>query len=450
MMIEIIDKIIAIIFSLLMLVQAYYVRKSIGTYIFPACLLSLAWFFYTFIPLVLLFKVPINPLSILYIFNCVSAFSLSALPFNWHQAYKSNKRKSLYDYNKFNSVFIKLVFYFFVVMSLISSTIAIASYGIDIKFLFMNLLKASGRFAALRGNEHLENNIWGSISVFFTYGAPILGGLIYSKVLSKTNKVKIILLSFLPPLYFMITQSAKLILFYSIGFYLASVLLKKIYNNDLALIGKYAFVKIFIYCILLLPLISFSFLSREKYSDFIGMGEAVSIVIDMFNSYALSQIYAFSDFFINYMGGNSQLNYVHDPNSYGYYTFSSILLFLVGDKYFPPGTYFDSYCYKDIIATNIYTLFRGTIYDFGVFGSLIFMFVIGLIFHGFYYRLLKYKSSWISCGVFIVGVVFIQISYLLSIFMARFAYLLLCAIVLILMINDIYFKYSHNRKSRFF
>jgi hypothetical protein len=93
---EIADKFLAILFSLLIFAQAYCIRLAVGTYIFPASLLSLAWFFYTFIPLIVLFDEPVNPLSVLYIFICVSAFSLSALPFNWPQAF-ANKLKNFND-----------------------------------------------------------------------------------------------------------------------------------------------------------------------------------------------------------------------------------------------------------------------------------------------------------------------------------------------------------------
>ena len=71
-MLEGLYKFVAIALSLLIFAQAYSIRMAVGTYIFPACLFALAWFLFTFLPLVILFDVPVNPISILYLFNCVS------------------------------------------------------------------------------------------------------------------------------------------------------------------------------------------------------------------------------------------------------------------------------------------------------------------------------------------------------------------------------------------
>jgi hypothetical protein len=69
-------KIIAIFFSILFLVQAYIIRITAGSYLVPGALFSFVWFIFTIIPLVVLFGVPVNPISILYLLACVFVFSL--------------------------------------------------------------------------------------------------------------------------------------------------------------------------------------------------------------------------------------------------------------------------------------------------------------------------------------------------------------------------------------
>lgn len=445
-MLEVADKLLAIIFSLFILAQAYLIRRVVGTYIFPAALLSLVWFFYTFVPLVALFIVPVNPISILYILVCVSAFSLGSLPFDWSQAYKTNKLKNFNDFSKFNSKFIYLLFYISSGSSIIFSTISITSYGFDLYSVLFNFIETSGRFAVLRGQAYIEVNNWGRIAIFFTYATPILGGFIYYHQNNNVKKITILFFSIFPSIYFMITQSSKLVLFYAIGFYCASLLLMNIYRNKFSSFSAQSVLRLIGFALLLLPLILVSFLSRKGLDAVNDAEEVFSHLLASFNSYAFAGLYAFSDFFSHYLGMESETNYIDDFYTYGYYTFTSIFDLFGTDKILLPGTFEEYYSYKDVIETNIFTIFRGLIYDFGGFGVIIFMFGIGFVIHLFFYLLLKNRSSWLACIIFIVSIVFFQGTYLASLFMARFLYLILVSFFVILMINNIYCKRLNSQK----
>lgn len=447
-MVEIADKLLAIIFSLFILAQAYLIRRVVGTYIFPAALLSLVWFFYTFIPLVALFNVPVNPISVLYILVCVSAFSLGSLPFDWAQAYKTNKLKNFNDFSKFNSKFIYLLFYISSVSSIIFSTISISSYGFDSYSVLFNFLETSGRFAALRGQASIEVNNWGRIAIFFTYATPILGGFVYYHQNNSVKKITILFVSIFPSIYFMLIQSSKLVLFYAIGFYCASLLLMNIYRNKFSLFSLQSILRSIGFALLLLPLILVSFLSRGGLYAFEDAEEIFSQLLWSFSSYAFAGLYAFSDFFSHYLGMKSETNYIDNFYTYGYYTFTSIFDLFGTDKILLPGTFEDYYFYKDVLATNIFTIFRGLIYDFGGAGVIIFMFAIGFVIHAFFYLLLKNRTSWVACIVFVVSIVFFQGTYLASIFMARFMYIILVSFFVILLINNIYCKRLNYQKHR--
>lgn len=436
-MLEIACKLLAILASVLILVQAYCIRLAVGTFIFPACLMALAWFFYTFIPLVVLYDVPINPLAIMYLFVCISAFSMGALPFNWSRAFQINALKSSNNSSVLDSKLLVYFFYISALSSIFFSTIAMTSIGIDLHSIVFNLVKTSGEYAAMRGGKYgtFEYGIYGILSIFFTYLTTTLGGLAFYQHPNRLKQILYTIITFIPSLYFMLTQSAKLVIFYSIGFYLASLLLRKIYSNTLELFNWAIFLKGVIGILVLLPLLAISFISRE---NFYKLGSTSSGLLFSIKSYALGQTYAFSDYLSFYFGMDSQSRYTHDLNTFGQYTFTSLFTLFGYKKYFPPGTYPDGYFYKNLFATNIFTIFRGLINDFGVIGSIIFMFISGLVSHTFFYRLLTAKKSWSASAVFIIMVVYIEGTYLLSVFMARFMYLLIVGLILIFWINDKY------------
>lgn len=444
---EITEKLLAIGCSLVIFSHAYLIRLTVGTFIFPASLLSLAWFLYTILPLTLLPDVPINPLAILYIAACLFFFSLGALPFNWHHAFSTNRQKTSEDLAGFNSTLLRCLFCLFSAGSIITSTASLASNDFDIQYLLLNLLEATGKFAALRGGGEIEYNAWGVLSIFFTYATPILGGSLSHQNRGRLSKLVIILLSFAPSVYFMITQSAKLVLFFSTGFFLAGLLLTKIYANELGLFNKSQIFKILSLALFTLPLVSVSFLSRGGNAAYEDFGGLYDVILFSIKSYFFGQLYAFSDFFSFYLGLPSESKYIHDFDSYGYYTFKSIFDTFGGQKYFPPGTFPDGYYHKEELATNIFTIFRGLIYDFGSVGVLGFMFIAGLVAHYFFFRLLTIRNAWLSCSVFIIGVVFIQGTYLFSIFMARYMYLLLVAFALIFWLNSVSNNITFTRKS---
>jgi hypothetical protein len=72
------------------------------------------------------------------------------------------------------------------------------------------------------------------------------------------------------------------------------------------------------------------------------------------------------------------------------------------------GIYDEFYAYGDYISGNLYTVFRGTITDFGLAGSLIFAFIVGSVCALNFWYLLGTKKSEFSIVFFIY---FVAISY---------------------------------------
>ncbi|MDE3236494.1 MAG: oligosaccharide repeat unit polymerase [Bacteroidota bacterium] len=429
-------KLIAIFFSSLIFFQSYITKKLVGTYIIPAAMFSVIWFLYTIIPLLILPTIQINPLSVLYIFICSFSFGISALPFNWKKAFAKNKSKKEKVYCTFNSSFLRYIFYTSCILAFVFSTLIMITNGFSMALLMSNLLETSGLYAAMRGHEELDYGLLGVLSIFFTYFTPMLGAIVVEFSSERVVRRRFLLfLSFAPSLYCMITQSTKLALLVAIIFYLATTLVMKIYANKLVLFNFKSILKKSVYIFILLPLISISFLSRQGNSNFSDQKEALGIIKYSLNTYAFAQIYAFSDFFSFTVGMKSETSYKDDYNSYGYYTFKSIFDSFGGKKKFPPGYFEESYYVKDVFETNVFTVFRSLIYDFGLIGTIFFFFLFGLFVHFFFYRLLFLNNSWISVTIFIISMVFIMLSYLFSIFTARYIFLLGAGFFLVLLSN---------------
>ena len=412
------DKLLAIFYSLLMLAVAVGIRFIVGTFLIPAGIFALAWFCFTFFPLVILFSVPINSLAILYILSAVFVFALSSLPFDWKSGFQKNQLKSTSDAG-FDSHLFTTALYFSALASFLLSAITMLSNGFTIDQVIFDPIKTSGQYAAVRGNEGLEYGMMGIFSIMFTYLCPLLGGLrIYAP-----NRVWFFMVSMAPSLFTMLTQSSKLVLLVSLCFYLSGVLVAKIYANKFELPKLSGLFKVFVLAGILFFLTLISFVSRLKEFDLGDLGAVLDPLFFSIASYTLGQIYAFSDFFSYVIGHPASTAFKNDFYSYGAYTFASIFDMLGIGKEFPPGMYDESGLQKNIFETNIFTFYRGLIYDFGIVGSLVFLFIFGAFSHVVTYRALSRSAPWFTLATYIVILVFILMGYLFSVFAARYAFL---------------------------
>lgn len=436
-------KLITIFFSILLLLQAYVLKKTSGSYLLPGSLFSLAWFFFSIIPLIMVYNVPVNPVGIIFIFILIFSFSLSSIPFNWKYAMEVNKKKES-TLLSFNTELIRYIFYLSIVLSLIFSFYFVLSNGFSLELFVVDFIGTSARYAALRGNDYLEYGLLGTLSIFFTYFSALLGGVIAFFKTKGLVKLGTFFLSVLPSLFAMLTQSSKLIFFVAVVFYLSSTLLMKVFSGKYKLFSLSDSFKVIILSLIILPLLILAFVSREGYNNFDNSSEAVDLLLPTFNSYFFGSFYAFSDFFSYYLGIDSVCVYNIEYPNYGYYSFKSIFDTFGGTKVFPPGYYSDYYIYKDMLSTNIYSAFRGILQDFGFLGSIIFMFLFGLFFHYFFYKLLVGTKSWISCSIYIMFVGFLGISFLINIFTARYIFLLTFAFFILLSVNNYFFKKNLN------
>lgn len=441
------DKIMAILISLMFLMNVFLCRIKIGHIIHPSIIINVIWFLYTFIPLVFLFEAPINLFSILYIYCCISLFTISAFIFNWKRAanrFHYDSKKSI-----FNDMQSSPMLFFSIaccVLAIFFGILTIMQNGWSLTVSLLELLSSSGQYAKVRGNEGMIYGLYGTLATLFTYTTPILCGLMFNTANKTSRNVLLVAVAFIPGVFTMVSQSSKLVFLISLCFFLGSFLLYRLHSNQSRLFTVKIFLNFWWFCLFFTPFVLFSVLSREGYSD-LGPTAVIDNITYAFNSYLLGQIYAFSDFLSYYLGMPSKSSFFIDSYSYGAYTFYSILNTFGYTKEFMPGMYAETGYLQGVFETNIFTIFRGVINDFGLVGSFSLFGFLGLLVNYSFYKMLC-RSDSIFLGLVFIGVfVAICMSYLFSVFLARYMYSTILLAFILLKINK---YWCRNNKGRMY
>lgn len=415
-MFEFFDKSLAILFSVLILAQAWAVRRMVGTWLFPACLFGLFWFVLTIIPLVALLTVPIEPMAMGFILLGNICFSLGALGFNWGFAFRKNAARAPGAVACFNNSFIHLAFYSSAVLAIVLVVISSVLNGLDLYSMIFNVYESAALYTEKRYNEDLDGNMFGRVATVLMYIAPAAGGLIYADASSALRKFFIVVLACAPSLFVMVTQSAKGALFLVIVLFAASILLRKIYANDFVVFKPGMARQFALYTALVLPVLTVSFLARGLYDE-TDQSVVYASLRRYFASYSSGHLYAFGDWFTHYMGYQASQPYTERGFTYGAYTFMSVFKALGSTVEFPQGVYDEYFEYKDLLKGNIYSIYRGLIADFGGAGALIYMYLSSLLLHFAYYRVLTQWVAPFACAVFICAMGYYYSSFIISLLM---------------------------------
>lgn len=438
---EIFYKLISIVFSLLILYNAVYIRKVVGTWLFPGCLFSLFWFCYTFFPLVIMFEFPVNPISILFITICVILFSWTFIFFNWKSAFSENLKKPNVHY-VFNTSFLRTTLIFSIIVSIYFSFQHVIIQGFTFNDIITRTVFVAEKFALLRYAEKLKPSFFGPISLIFCYISVLVGGLLFGSTLKKRKK-KFILLCFFPALIVMLTQSAKGLFFGSIFYFLGGIMVTSIFKNKLQLLkGKNIAIvsKISIFSVIL---ISLSFLSR-------GLREVnqMTIILErlryLFASYFFGHLYNFSDWFNSYLGISHKMDFDTSHYHYGYYTFTGIFKFFGSKKEAPTGTFSEFNEHSGAMTSNVYTIFRGFVMDFGIVGTLVFVIINGFLLHLIFYIFLKQRKPVLALNIVIFMLVYFYISFGVSLLTWNIIIVVFTLMFFILLVNNYKFVYKKS------
>ncbi|MES2417293.1 MAG: O-antigen polymerase [Bacteroidota bacterium] len=407
---EVFEKIVAIGYSLIILLNAVYLRRLVGTWLFPGCLFALFWFFYTFFPLVVLFEVPVNPNAIGFITMAVLLFSSTFLLFDWKKAFQDNLNKPD-PALVFNTKFLRLTLIIAILISLFSSVMHVLAQDFGLIELITNPIGVASKFANSRYEETLNYTVFGPISLLFSNISVIIGGLIFGSVSAKKNKK--VLFAFLPSAIILLTQSSKGLFFLSVFLFLGGLLVTKVFLNKLSFFNFKVVRNVFFIMLIFIILLALSFLSRglQGIDDTTVLLENFRI---LFSSYFFTHIYGFSDWFTAYTGGNAQFSYDVSNYHFGFYTLTAFFKMLGTDKVTSAGVYDEFFMYKELLESNIYTIFRGLIMDFGLLGALVFMLLNGYLLNLMYYIFLRRTRPIMTVVLMIFMVGYFYISFIIS------------------------------------
>lgn len=377
---EISNKLIAITISCLILYNGYLVKRRTGSWFVLGSLICVFWFCFTFFPLVLLYRVPVNNFSILYIAFGVFIFSWSHVFFDWKKVKKLKKQKFwLEKTNKSQWLFLIM---FFVILSLVFSITFLYFQENNILEYFTKPVQSAESLAKRRYSKTLVKTNYNAISFVFSNVSVLLGGVIYGVTKNKLYRL-LVFLCFIPSLFTLVTQSAKGLFFLSLFIFFGSLIISN-NNKNILLFFKKNFKKLIVAFLFIPLLLVYSFLSRGlNYNS--GLADTISKLKFLFSSYILAHIYSFSDWFTAYTGGIATREYDISNNYYGFYTFNFITRHITDENRNVRGIYKEYFYYDDIIQTNVYTIFRGLIMDFNIFGSYLFIFFVGLLSHKLYH-----------------------------------------------------------------
>lgn len=403
-------KLVALAFSLLILAQAWGIKRIAGTWLFPACLYGLFWFAVSFVPLVALFTVPIEPLAVGFLLLCALAFSSGALLFDWERALATNALKAT-PAAIFDSRFLRYAFWGSVAASLLLILVNTLSQGITWFDLVFNLFATAELYATLRYGDELTAPLVERWSVVFTYMGVLIGGLRFSGAARPSRRL-IVIAAFVPSVLIAITQSAKWHFLLSIVLFYSGILAYRIWSGQMEILGRGNRRTLAIYGGVAILVITLSFLSRGVYAaDSIDVG---SMLTSSFANYSSGHLYAFADWFSYSLSRPSEWSYDREPGSYGFHTFATLFNLMGSDRVLPIGVYDDGFEHGSVLLTNVFTMFRGTIQDFGYAGTLVLMAVLSVIFHGAFYAFLMIRRPVFAVVAFLFMMAFIFSTFVVS------------------------------------
>jgi len=235
----------------------------------------------------------------------------------------------------------------------------------------------------------------------------------------------------------MVSQSAKGVLFMSFAYFWGAINVCRVYNGEKGLVSVKGLKVAAKAAIVVMPLVAFSFLARGL-SGSQEIGDIAEKLRYYFSSYLFAHLYAFSDWFGAYFGYSASLEYVTDGPKFGLYTFYGLFQLFGDPTPLPQGVYDEYFSVDGVFTSNIFTMYRGLLLDFGLIGSLGFMLAAGLVVHIVFFALTGSDRPRFAVSAYVVMTGAFVHSFLSSLLMYNSTYATLVVIWAILVVNDIF------------
>jgi oligosaccharide repeat unit polymerase len=418
---DIFTKLVCIEISFIILLYSWMLARIIGAWSHPAVIYAVFWFAMTMLPLVAIFPAPAHPLAIAYILATVVAFSVPALFYSWSTSIEIAKLRRLEPKNVAAFDLLLPVFFVLQILTVAFVFVNFSAQGYSIAEFLLNPIRMSNRYIAARYNGEIHPNVFSQTGILFNYVAAAMGGLVIARRRSVRWLALISVFAFAPSLLYMVLYGDKGTLFLVSAYFFGGVVVARVARGDLSLINKATIKVAAIALMVLIPFLIFTMLSRGG-GDWHG-SERVTKVVYYLDSYAFGHLFAFSDWFSHYLFDATSLLYTN-PRSLtnGFYTFMAIGHLIYPGYQITPGVFGEYFEIPGLIKTNIYTMFRPLIFDFGVTGSLVFIAAWGLIASLAYNAMLRRAMSSLAQSFFILSLGCIYTSYIISLLIWNSAY----------------------------
>ncbi|QXI30232.1 O-antigen polymerase [Pseudomonas vanderleydeniana] len=431
------NKILAIFISLGILGYALVLKHKAQSWVSPGVIFSIFWFLVTFLPLTIVFNAPINPWSVLFIAICVFIFGLPGFSSALRTPLVNNIETKKNTQENYSGAFLSLSFFTIQLITILCILINLSIQGLSLSEFFSDVSGTANYYLNLRYSGKIESNIFLQLGGLLNYTGVCIGGLILGNKQGNLKRASILLLSFLPAILYMIMYADKGTLFLSAAFFYGGIIINRLRKGDTALTNKSTNKILILTLPILLIALTSSFIARGI--DARDTGLLLSKLGYYFSSYALAHLYAFSDWFSSYNSESSVKIYEHSEDlTLGFSTFMAIFRAFGDLRPIPEGYYNEYFQYKDILKTNIFTMFRGTIQDFGIIGTFLYMLITGTIFNIAYITLLTARNPVVSVAIYICGIGYIYTSFMLSIMVWNSIFVLLITLTFMLYINELY------------
>ena len=325
---------------------------------------------------------------------------------------------------KFNYVYMKKWLVFTSLIIIIPIIISFVRNGGLNRSLISTVSESAYQYYTTENSQSIIDKITTQITSITIYGNAFLGG-VYFLAVEKENK-KFASIVFLPGILQTVTTSGKLGFIITVFMFAIGMIAYRLKNPETVTLLSYWRIirKYGIYGVGALFMLFMSLLFR--------FGQINSFYINetkrKFVNYAFGSVAAFNIWF------NSREN---ESLGYGSHTFTGILN-TFGIVKRERGVYTE-FATSSFWNSNIYTAFRGIILDYGFWGSIIFMFIMGII-AGHSYNTFVEKKTYGTLTMLSFNYLFV----LFSIFNFPFVYLNLTVFIPVILMIYCYFQNNYE------
>lgn len=402
---------ISLALSAAMAGYAIILARCIGAWSHPAIVFSLFWGLVLFLARIGVWTAALPTPAAIYLLAAVAAFGSPVFLLNWSSRVETAQARSelgdAWDYTLL-AAFLGLQ-----LVALVSVPLNIKSNGFSLGSVFSDPLKFGADYIGARYTGQVKATIFSTVGTFANYAATPLCGLIIANRRSYLLSGLLLLPCFAPSLLAMFIFGDKGTLFLAISLFYGGLISGWLRGGETGLLTIRGAALSVLGAFVLVPVL-FSAMIMKVVGKWNVTAETLLLAWRYFNSYAFGSLYAFGHWFEDYLDGGT--GYKNPENhTWGFWTFLALGRRLAPNFKVPDGYYDEYFTTGGGITTNIYTMFRGMITDFGLVGSILVLAVLGAVASIAYRSALRHASP-ISSAVLIAMTGMTYSSYLLSIF----------------------------------